>query len=941
MARPHLHNTEEEKAEAACAYKRAYYARHCDKLCLQKKEIYKGKQDRLCGHGRPASVGQPCLHYTAEEKLEAACQSQKAYYDCNREEIHIKYQNKSNSKVLDNTSSLKPTWSVQDANNRRRNKWARLCDDIDTSLQAIIGSSSTVALVEGLCELFIAKPDEPDSLDVLWAAHNGLEDLLLHAQNIENNIIEECGTGQDLSCAHSSVSFICYDMLIDQLVFNATFEDEYLKCQKKGNYTTFWQPFFKKWEEQWPARASLFPAIPMDQALTAAQLEEEDQFKIALQKRLTVKFHDDYGNSRPSHKAAAAGNLAVHKLLCNIIKGPMTGRKCPLKEMEVYAKKYYATQVQASVKDELNAIKEQPNAPDPKKTNLQVVQKHVDRCWENESAEVKEEISQLTREMREAACEAAKGEKSSEVTNDLIIPRLTEILSTFFGELHKATGWTFSVLLGGPDPSNGGAIDVSSLHVGLTKLGNRFNHAFAKFNDNVMIPYYEFVSHVFPEAGTLNKAAESLEAQDLFCISTAPDEIPTNNSPTPMTTVPDTLHGSHTTSLQPELASILLSSHLEQEEVVPEPDEEHFFRNLPADEIDQELNMPILPMLEGYVPFCPPLLPPLILDPIPVPTAFLNLDSNLESFDDALKTMQSQKTITGMVCSPPCIHYQFDNFIRFSSPTVPASTTPTLAASSLATTPFTTPAITPSTTPMITHSPAVASSTTPNSGTTPTITPSTMPMIAHSPAVASSTTPNSGTTPTITPSTMPAITHSPVFVSSTTPSATPLPAAPTTIIPATTPSSAAPTTTTPAVTPSPGVLATPKKAPCACAGETDLPQAVPSDEPPAKHQKKARYTGDLSDTMQTLRAMWPPVHLDQDKCIIITQTLHATWPVPKGPVQHGCSPKACGRHVVHHATVAQECLEVQEGDSWCNSVQHPVALLGKIGGPECSTRFNE
>lgn len=78
-----------------------------------------------------------------------------------------------------------------------------------------------------------------------------------------------------------------------------------------------------------------------------------------------------------------------------------------------------------------------------------------------------------------------------------IIPRLTEILSTFFGELHDATGWTFSVLLGGPDPSKGGAIDVSSLHVGSTKLGNRFNHAFSKFNDNVMLPYYEFVSHVF------------------------------------------------------------------------------------------------------------------------------------------------------------------------------------------------------------------------------------------------------------------------------------------------------------------------------------------------------------------------------------------------------------------------------------------------------------
>jgi hypothetical protein len=93
---------------------------------------------------------------------------------------------------------------------------------------------------------------------------------------------------------------------------------------------------------------------------------------------------------------------------------------------------------------------------------------------------------------------------------DRIIPRLTEILSTFFGELHDATGWTFSVLLGGPDPSKGGAIDVSSLHVGSTKLGNRFNHAFSKFNDNVMLPYYEFVSHVFRTYPTIVFSSISL-----------------------------------------------------------------------------------------------------------------------------------------------------------------------------------------------------------------------------------------------------------------------------------------------------------------------------------------------------------------------------------------------------------------------------------------------
>ncbi|KAG1721610.1 hypothetical protein EDB19DRAFT_1917216 [Suillus lakei] len=355
--------------------------------------------------------------------------------------------------------------------------------------------------------------------------------------------------------------------------------------------------------------------------------------------------------------------------------------------------------------------------------NIQVVRKHIDHCWKNKSVEVKQEISQLTREMREAGHEVAKERESSKTANvnDLIIPRLTEILSTFFGELHEATGWTFSVLLGGPDPSNGGAIDVSSLHVGSTKLGNHFNHAFAKFNDNVMVPYYEFVSHVFPEAGTSNQTVTN---KALLHVSPAPDDIPTNDPPRPtMTTAADTLHGSHTASLQPDLESIMPSSELGQDKVVTALPED-FFQNMPPapqdTEINQELGMPILPMPEGYVPICPP--PPLPLD-VTFTSESFNLDLDLESFDDALKSMQSQDTITGMVCSPPRIHHQFNNFFRISSPTATASTTSAITHSTPFTTPSTTPVITCSTMPATTCSPAFASSTTPVA-ITPTVAPS-------------------------------------------------------------------------------------------------------------------------------------------------------------------------------------------------------------------------
>lgn len=78
-----------------------------------------------------------------------------------------------------------------------------------------------------------------------------------------------------------------------------------------------------------------------------------------------------------------------------------------------------------------------------------------------------------------------------------VISRLMEILLTFFSELHNSTGWAFSILLGGPDPANGGKLDVSSLHIGTTTLGNRFNQACPKFKERVMVPYFEFASRAF------------------------------------------------------------------------------------------------------------------------------------------------------------------------------------------------------------------------------------------------------------------------------------------------------------------------------------------------------------------------------------------------------------------------------------------------------------
>jgi hypothetical protein len=78
------------------------------------------------------------------------------------------------------------------------------------------------------------------------------------------------------------------------------------------------------------------------------------------------------------------------------------------------------------------------------------------------------------------------------------INRLPEFLAEIFQELQRLTGWSFTVLMGGPTPAlSGGKLDISSFHVGESKMGNLFSKAYPEFNDGIMKPYAEFLKRVY------------------------------------------------------------------------------------------------------------------------------------------------------------------------------------------------------------------------------------------------------------------------------------------------------------------------------------------------------------------------------------------------------------------------------------------------------------
>ena len=71
------------------------------------------------------------------------------------------------------------------------------------------------------------------------------------------------------------------------------------------------------------------------------------------------------------------------------------------------------------------------------------------------------------------------------------------MLDDFAVQAHKLTGWTFTVIAGGPDPVQEGRIRTIGYHHGKDSVGNAFGVAYPKFRQGVLIPYSAFLHNVF------------------------------------------------------------------------------------------------------------------------------------------------------------------------------------------------------------------------------------------------------------------------------------------------------------------------------------------------------------------------------------------------------------------------------------------------------------
>lgn len=77
------------------------------------------------------------------------------------------------------------------------------------------------------------------------------------------------------------------------------------------------------------------------------------------------------------------------------------------------------------------------------------------------------------------------------------INELPAITHKFFEQLTEASGWSFTLLMGGPSPEQAGKIISAAHHTGITHLGHDFGAAFRGFQDEIVAPYQGFLRQVY------------------------------------------------------------------------------------------------------------------------------------------------------------------------------------------------------------------------------------------------------------------------------------------------------------------------------------------------------------------------------------------------------------------------------------------------------------
>ncbi|KAF5379794.1 hypothetical protein D9615_005662 [Tricholomella constricta] len=267
----------------------------------------------------------------------------------------------------------------------------------------------------------------------------------------------------------------------DQHEFLVQCLPRYLEVQKTGDFTVFWADTYEDWEREFPEGQVLFP----DRAVLDDSPEEREALTSAIKTRHTqLQTWYRWRSSAPKARSLKRRDKAFGSLFSHT--------RLPTRS-EIYSKLYYTERIRDEVQSAIRKAKATTRGE-----KLVLTTQVTRRLWEaEEDEEVKAKVEAMLQTLiakKAIPLTAAPRtpEQYLQAINDC--PR---VLGHFLDSLAERTGWAFTVLMGGPDPSAKGEINVASYHVGETTLNKQFGQAHMSFEKTYMEPYADFLSQMY------------------------------------------------------------------------------------------------------------------------------------------------------------------------------------------------------------------------------------------------------------------------------------------------------------------------------------------------------------------------------------------------------------------------------------------------------------
>ncbi|KAG6834882.1 hypothetical protein H0H93_006675, partial [Arthromyces matolae] len=239
---------------------------------------------------------------------------------------------------------------------------------------------------------------------------------------------------------------------------------------------------YEEWEKKYPERVATFPDLSPTDELTEAQLTTLQK---AIEKRQAQI--QSWFRWRTQKKGRQA-DKNVSKQLQKVLLGSQ--ERLP-QLPHIYSDMFYDTKIAP-------VVEQQTPAGATNADRFAIANRVTRAMFAAEDPAVVDEVrarfAVLKREKDERAERLGLAPTLQDIEKNL--ENLPAYMGRFLEFLHTSTGWSFSCIMGGPDPSMKNEISVKSYHVGWSPAGKDFSRHYRSYEEDVMVPYTEFLHSV-------------------------------------------------------------------------------------------------------------------------------------------------------------------------------------------------------------------------------------------------------------------------------------------------------------------------------------------------------------------------------------------------------------------------------------------------------------